>query len=466
MSLKFLPFAVTISLAIIGTGAAQAQVNHFHFHIDPETPLKNLLPAAPKTECAPGALAIEDLDQVPEVHFQDLRAVFVVREQIAHQIAKINFLNQKKTDHFMEVLLKNRPDLAGLPFVLGEACRLKKAERDKFAPAVLNVRESLKLLPTRNGFWQKHVKVPEDRFAVAALTQILATESSWSPGFIEHLAKCDKKEATQALARLAIFPGEEWIRRLARDVLQKRDTGPATDILLQGLRYPWPAVAKNTAEAVVQLQRTDLAPELAKMLEEPDPRAPRLREINGKPVAVVRELVRINHLRNCLLCHPPANTPDVAQHGLGALTREVPDPTQPLPLYVDSREMHPDLSVRADVTYLRQDFSLLQKVDNVDRWPAMQRFDFLVRNRVLTDEEAQSYQAEFAGSEETSPYRQAALTALRRLTGQDAASTGWAIALSIALGGTSLFLLPCCLIYWFRRWRARQRSSPVAGLPL
>jgi len=83
----------------------------------------------------------------------------------------------------------------------------------------------------------------------------------------------------------------------------------------------------------------------------------------------------------------------------------------------------PDIRVRADVTYLRQDFSRMQKVPDADPWPEMQRFDFLVRTRILTEAEAKKYQAEFAKVEKNSPYRQAAVTALRALTGLDAEPT-------------------------------------------
>ena len=47
----------------------------------------------------------------------------------AHLIARINFVNQKKNDRYMELLLENRSDLAGLPFTMGDACRLQKKER-------------------------------------------------------------------------------------------------------------------------------------------------------------------------------------------------------------------------------------------------------------------------------------------------------------------------------------------------
>src|SRR5262249_18497916 len=161
---------------------------------------------------------------------------------------------------------------------------------------------------------------------------------------------------------------------------------PATDILLIGLRYPWPAVAKNAAEAIVQLRRADLASELATMLDQPDPRAPIVREVNGMKIHVVRELVRINHHRNCLLCHPPANTPDIMRQGkidaanlftdksLETLTAEAPPNGQPTSAAYYGPSF-PDNLVRADITYLRQDFSMVQQVLDDKSTPFPQRFD-------------------------------------------------------------------------------------------
>src|SRR5262249_42339003 len=46
--------------------------------------------------------------------------------------------------------------------------------------------------------------------------------------------------------------------------------------------------------------------------------------------------------------------------------------------------------VRADVTYLRQDFSVLQSVENESKWPKQQRYDYVVRVRPPTlDEQAE-----------------------------------------------------------------------------
>src|SRR6202040_2199696 len=86
-------------------------------------------------------------------------------------------------------------------------------------------------------------------------------------------------------------------------VRREKDYSP---ILVQGLRYPLATVAKRAADAVVRLECADLVPQLVNMLDEPDPRLPVVRDENGTKVTVVRELVRVNHHRNCMLCHSPA----------------------------------------------------------------------------------------------------------------------------------------------------------------
>ena len=85
----------------------------------------------------------------------------------------------------------------------------------------------------------------------------------------------------------------------------------------------------------------------------------------------------------------------------------------------------PDMLVRFDVTYLRQDFTMNLPVKNAKPWPEMQRFDFIVRTRKVADQEARTIgellQLSRAGG--LSPYQLAALTALRELTGRDAKPT-------------------------------------------
>jgi len=112
---------------------------------------------------------------------------------------------------------------------------------------------------------------------------------------------------------------------------------------------------------MLKLGRNDLVSSLIDVLERPDPRAPQSREMDGKKVTVVRELVRVNHHHNCLLCHAPATetrekSPASETAKLEGLTAQIPVPSESMVAYY--RPSSPDILVRFDVTYLRQDFSL------------------------------------------------------------------------------------------------------------
>jgi hypothetical protein len=263
---------------------------------------------------------------------------------------------------------------------------------------------------------QEHVTLAR----VAALMQVLAPEApSVRLGLVKYLSAVSHVEATRALARLALFSAEDEVRQAAVDALKVRRERDYTDILMQGFRYPYPAVAKRASDALVRLERNDQLGQLVDLLDQPDPRLPVSHEGEGKPALAVRELVKINHHRNCLLCHAPGNTGTVAPD---TLTAGVPIPGEPLPLPSDGyRNSIPDVLVRLDVTYLRQDFSVFQAVEDANPWPEMQRFDFLVRTRTVTEEEAGAYRQALAKQEagKQSPYQRALLNALRELTGKD-----------------------------------------------
>jgi hypothetical protein len=145
--------------------------------------------------------------------------------------------------------------------------------------------------------------------------------------------------------------------------------------------------------------------------------------VAGRQQTVAHELVRVNHLRNCLLCHAPAErgkTPDET------LVAEVPIPTERLPDTSGGYgRSESTLLVRVDVTYLRQDFSAMQQVGDwsAKSWPDRQRFDFLVRRRVLSPAEAADLRARLAGA---SPYRRATARALRELMWRDVGARGGA----------------------------------------
>jgi hypothetical protein len=159
------------------------------------------------------------------------------------------------------------------------------------------------------------------------------------------------------------------------------------------------------------------------MLDEADPRAPVTKTVNGKSSTMVRELVRINHHRNCVMCHAPAQD---AFNSADVLTAQAPIPWQPFPSEGGyGSQVIPQLAVRIDVTYLRQDFSMMLPVADAAPWPEMQRFDFAVRTRTLKDDEVNAYKDKFEKLEPgvLPPNHRAALAALRELTGKDTAPT-------------------------------------------
>ena len=146
------------------------------------------------------------------------------------------------------------------------------------------------------------------------------------------------------------------------------------------------------------------------MVDLPDPAAPFL-EPNDR--WHVREMVRVNHLRNCLLCHPPSQAS-------APMRAAVPTPGQPLAVvyYSRSRSIRSrDANfVRADVVYIRQDFSVKLPVQNAHPWPEMQRFDFFVRTREARADELANLA--WRTSRKNYPQRRAVLYALNKLTGE------------------------------------------------
>jgi hypothetical protein len=233
------------------------------------------------------------------------------------------------------------------------------------------------------------------------------------------------------------------VRAAAIDGLKLRRERDYTDILLAGFRYPLPAVSRRAAEAMVKLERKDLLENLVQVLEAPDPRLPVTRTRDGKEETIVRELIKVNHHKNCLLCHAPGNTENTPD---GVLKVAVPLPGEPLPRpseggYQNTPPPSPDIVVRIDMTYLRQDFSMMMPVSDAHPWPEMQRFDFLVRTRVLTDTEAKAYAPSREDQEAgvLSPYHRAALYALRELTGRDRAPTpaAWRKLLKLPNGAST-----------------------------
>jgi hypothetical protein len=281
-------------------------------------------------------------------------------------------------------------------------------------------------LPTPNRLKEREDHTIPAR--LAAMTQICdPTSDSMKLAMAKYLASVSSVESTRALVKTVLYSPESNVRDVAITALKARNDKDYVDLLMQGFRYPWPEVAQRSAKALVKLKRTDLVPRIIDVLDEADPRAPFVEQKNGKATTKVRELVRINHHRNCLMCHAPGQ--DVANTDV--LTAETPVPGQPLPSFNNGgyrSQGIPDLLVRIDVTYLRQDFSMMVPVADAAPWPEMQRFDFVARTRELKDDEVSAFKEKFDKLEPgvVPPNHRSALLALRELTGKDAEPTALA----------------------------------------
>ncbi len=255
-------------------------------------------------------------------------------------------------------------------------------------------------------------KVTQSVNVVPVLTQVLQVEDTdYRRLLVEELGRIPGPESSKALVARALYDPDAAIRKAAAAELKKRPLRECESGLLEGLRYVWPPVADHAAEALIELHELTTVPKLVALLDLGDPRFPFRSKPTGK--LQVQELVRINHLRNCCLCHPPSFSHTDWVPG------RVMEPGVPLPREYYSRPT--GAFVRADITYLRPDFSTMMTVEKAKPWPEQQRYDFLVRIRLAT--EAEIARGQKAPSTASYPQREAILRVLRELTGKELGSS-------------------------------------------
>jgi hypothetical protein len=385
----------------------------------------------------------------------------------AYLVAATRNATSPFTHAVLEPLLK-RADLHGLPLAMGADCHLGKDSAENLQVLSRRLRQHLSQSVPRDGIdirldasalrWRLMTGpggwTQED--ALPTLVQMLQAEDR--PVrllLVELLANIKGRAASAALVQRALFDLAADVREAAVRALRDRPHDEYYQPLLDGLRYPWPPAADHAAEALVALEDREAIPRLAALLQESDPTAPAGRKYrpldlagmvntpkakdvrdlslvaldegrdgtrrtslldepgdpvcsitDGPPAAyTVREVVRVNHLRNCLLCHAPATSQTDPVRGL------VPPPGQPLPppFSTPYYEGQNGTFVRADVTYIRQDFSVPQPVARPGNWPVFQRYDYLVRTRYPTGAELRRPEPD------TYPQREAVRWALREL---------------------------------------------------
>lgn len=305
---------------------------------------------------------------------------------------------------------KSRSDFAGLPFEDFEHCELgyqpaaKLGEHSPTFRRLLSSRGRGRPRLVANGQLTSHLQRTQWKAAdVPALVQILQVETEdVREQLVKILARISGPQSSKALAQRAVFDTSSRVREQATAALATRESDVVRPVLLKALRHPWAPAAEHAAQALAGMNDVDAVPELERMLNEPAPGTP-CRDSNGD--WSVRELVRVNHMRNCYLCHAPSLSDYDTVRGF------VPSPGEELPrVYYSAPSGY---FVRADVTYLRQDFSVKHAVADHAPWPEVQRFDYLVRNRPITSDEAAKLRER---APKTYPQRNAALYALQHLS--------------------------------------------------
>lgn len=387
-----------------------------------------------------------------ELHIDTAKGTSTQLVALATQLKQLNRPYPGPT-HFMG----RRDDLAGLPMRMGQDCHLGKEPAENLQVLSRKLRVLLEMSIPKDGIDTRpdpevlrdlliEGKMPENeliakRFpglriegkprdwltaeAVPALMQLLQAENtSVRKVLVEVLGKIRGNVASEALANRALMDQAPEVRELALVELQKRPLDEFAQHLVKGLRYPWAPVADHAAEALVALELRETIPSIVRSINEPDVGLPITVGKGISAYPAVREVVRINHLGNCVLCHAPSTSRDEMVRGA------VPTPGQALPAPVTTPQYYErgGTFVRADITYLKQDFSVVQPVENNGPWPVNQRFDYLVRQRPATPADvAQLSRAD----RKPSPQRESMLYALRELSGKDLGNKpeGWKVLL-------------------------------------
>jgi hypothetical protein len=295
---------------------------------------------------------------------------------------------------------RGRSDLRGLPFLPAEGALLKgiralaldflsrqvhSFHTERAAEALFKERKRPWKGPSAEARFKQSLakrKWLRTEEAVPALVQLLQVEGPALRRYLlELLANNRSKLATAALVQRAVLDLSPAIREAAVAALKKRPPADVRLALLAALRQPWGPAADHAALALVALADVQAILPVQRMLDQADPSGPAPDRRNN---LVLTELVRVNHLRNCLLCHAPSLDRS------DPLRAKIPVPEMPLPdSYGGDETGH---FVRADVTLLRPDFSAMHRVDRPGKWPAVQRFDYLLRTRALTAREEAAWE--------------------------------------------------------------------------
>lgn len=392
-------------------------------------------------------LSIDKMDRkLAERHLSDSMRDYLgdERSRLVRELglAKMNLRNAGDgiaMQPLKDVLAK-RTDLQGLPLTMGDACRSDVDETRDLRQVSSSVGKTVTLF---NGHLGSRDAAQNDAFRNLLIKQMVSlcmkdhaeNPTSQKLTTIDQILQIDHPRlrlemidalrnsnfdaAIKVLVNKAKFDLEPEVRGAAIEALADIAPNKIRQPLLEGLNYPWHVVAQHSAEALVRLNDQEAVATLIDMLDLPHPKLP----IETSGEMVQRELVGINHMRNCLLCHAPSTNERDSVRG------RIPHQSRPLTgSYIEELlgATEVPFAVRADITYLEQDFSVVLPVEKPGPWPREQRFDFVVQQKKLKPVKAKQEAMRILNSPNWN--RNAIIFALQGLTGEtpaDNSSNNW-----------------------------------------
>jgi hypothetical protein len=377
----------------------------------PIVPIPRAIPSKPETAPEPRTLRLAEIAPEPRAamniafrRLDTLPAEELERRLLAAKEVSLDTESTRKESKVLKALAQEksqmhqpyvgplalgqtRPDLAGLPYCIGRDVTIPRSQAETMETLANRLRDAMtaskpekdqppdidRLYQSLNSVTPK-ARQWANRQAVPCIRQMLQAENAEMRRMsCTMLGDLDGPGATAALVQWAVFDTDAANRSDAIRALIGRDRTVVTEQLAKYLRYPWLPAVQHACEAIVALDGTKAIPALLAAKALPDPDAPYEVRLPDRAGGVFRqELVRVNHARNCLLCHAPSQ---VSKEPLQAA---IPDPERELPspgsrAYYSGSEL-----IAASTTYLRQDFSAMQPVESPGLWPARQRYDYFV----------------------------------------------------------------------------------------
>src|SRR5262249_9456686 len=134
------------SLAPRGASALPATTTHWVATIDGRTPARDFLPPVPQSLLSRSRYILPGrFEEVTEVAFMEpLRPEKEKSLTDTRMLmTKIMHMHTKKADSYMEELIAQRPDLQGMPFTLGAACRTTPERMVHFGGVLQAIRGSM-----------------------------------------------------------------------------------------------------------------------------------------------------------------------------------------------------------------------------------------------------------------------------------------------------------------------------------